>query len=89
MKGGQEFPADSTKFSSLTGEPGDQITQLYEVFKSVTHAMNQHAVILNKLNAKSQDFVEHSELRGALDKIEGAISLYDNEFLNQLEIKCK
>jgi hypothetical protein len=44
--------------------------------------MNQHAVILNKLNAKSQDFVEHSELRGALDKIEGAISLYDNEFLN-------
>lgn len=59
------------------------------MFKSVTHAINQHAVILNKLNAKSQDFVEHQELRGALDKIEGVISLYDNEFVNKLEISCR
>lgn len=86
MKGGVEFPPEAAKFSKLSGDENQKFDSLHEYFKTMTHAINQHAIILNKLTVKSQDFVEHNELRSVLDKIEGVISIYDDEFLNKLEI---
>ena len=55
--------------------------------RTVTQALNQHAVVLNKLSNENDVFVRKVELTNVLDKIEGAISIYDNQFLEKLEIQ--
>jgi hypothetical protein len=81
------MPENASHFSNLEGEDSDKIGSLHEFMKTITQAVNQHAVMMNNMHEKQKDFVEHRELIGSFDKIEGAISLYDTEFLKKLEIE--
>ena len=49
-------------------------------------AINQHAVVINKQQTSQKKYVEEQEACSYFDKIAESISLYDEEFIQRLEI---
>jgi hypothetical protein len=56
------------------------------MMKSMFGAINQHAVIINNMKVKQKTFVEERELGECLGTVQNAMSLYNDEFVEVLEI---
>lgn len=62
------------------------MNHLFKLITNMSMAINQHAVIINKQQVNQKKFVEESEVCSMFDKIAESISLYDDEFIQRLEI---
>jgi hypothetical protein len=86
VRAGTEYPAGDINHE-LPGETDpDKIAQLFKMINNLSMALNQHAVIINKTQQNEKKYLEEQEACGMFDKIAEAISLYDNEFIEKLEI---
>jgi len=59
---------------------------MFKLINNISMAINQHAVMINKQQSSQKKYVEESEVCSLFDKIAESISLYDDEFIDRLEI---
>ena len=62
------------------------MSHLFKLINNISMAINQHAVMINKQQSGQKKFVEESEVCSLFDKIAESVSLYDDEFIERLEI---
>lgn len=56
------------------------------IFKNIFQSINQHAVIINNVKDKQKKYLEEKEVSDCFLTLSNAISLYNDEFVNVLEI---
>lgn len=86
MRSGTEYPQGETLLESPGETDTEKIGHLFKLISNVSMAINQHAVMINKQQASQKKFVEEQEVTSLFDKIAESISLYDDEFIQRLEI---
>ena len=59
---------------------------LIPLMKNMFQSINQHAVIINNMKSKQKNYVEERELGECLGTVQNAMSLYNEEFVEVLEI---
>jgi hypothetical protein len=94
QRGSLEFPPREAG-DNILGDPSDKEEDkslndlknlLIPMMKSMFGAINQHAVIINNMKVKQKTFVEERELGECLGTVQNAMSLYNDEFVEVLEI---
>jgi hypothetical protein len=86
VRAGTDFPQGDPASDPPGETDADKIAHLFKLVNNVSMALNQHAVLINKQQTSQKKYLEEQEACSYFDKIAESISLYEEEFIQRLEI---
>lgn len=86
VRSGTDYPHGEPTGEETGETPEDKMANMYKLINNISMALNQHAVMINKQYTSQKKYVEEKEVCSLFDKVAESISIYDEEFIQRLEI---